>query len=250
MEYYRTENGQIQADLARRLGLALRQYREQRRGKEQDYSVTLSLSVLHTLLTSCVQLAKNLASKKRIKSFLSEPLGDSLPNSNEPIVFQKAIPRRPKTYFDLLNNLRDSMSHPNPIDGSSGNTPTGFTSIQDGSGALKCIRFVWAPNIDNGGWPRGFKSKEEADELACECRDEDPARSNQIKVVKEDRFWYVRDSEQNELISRVVVVDLSSNQVYSLAIALCIILAQPLNKDWDQKTMTSLEKLIPNENAA
>ena len=59
MEYFRTEDGQIQADLARRLGTVLKQYHSQIISIEK-YEVSLSLSILQTLLTNCVELLDNM----------------------------------------------------------------------------------------------------------------------------------------------------------------------------------------------
>lgn len=241
MEYYRTEDGQIQADFARRLGLALRQYRKQSEESAQDYFDTLSLSVLQSLLVRCMHLTKDLASSSRIRSFLSECMGDVLPASTEPIVFQKAIPHKPKKFIDFLKILRDSMSHPNPIVDSSKHVPTGFTSIRDGSGVLNRFKFVWAPSIHSRGWLMGYKSEKEASQLVSDCLEDGDMDPDRLVVEKDQDYWYVRDCKLDERISREVIVELSSGQLYSLAIALSTLLAQPLNKNWDQQTIVPLE---------
>jgi hypothetical protein len=241
MEYHQTEYGLIQADYARRLGLALRQYRQVCSQQHEDYSVTLSLSVLQSLLCSCMHLAEKLASNNRIKCFLSVPMGPSLPASHELIVFRKALPRKPHKFIDFLKILRDAMSHPNPINCTSENAPTGFTSIPDDSGVIKFIRFVWAPYVDNGGRLRGFRTKEEAQEWAHSYVDGESSRQDCIKIVQMGQFWYVRDTMKNAFVSKGVIVELSCDQIWSLAIALSTLLAQPLNENWDHQTIVPLE---------
>lgn len=59
MEYFRTKDGQIQADHARRLGIILKQYREQIISTEK-YEVSLTLTILQSLLTNCVELLNRL----------------------------------------------------------------------------------------------------------------------------------------------------------------------------------------------
>lgn len=251
MEYYRTEAGHIQAEFARRLGLALRQYRKESSQRAHDYSDTLSLSILQSLLSSCMHLAEDFASSNRIKCFLSEPMGVSMPASSELIEFRKALPRRPEKFIDFLKILRDSMSHPNPItDLPDNNMPTGFTSIRDGNGVLNRIRFVWAPSVHNRGRLMGFKTKEAAEEWAYECINEDSLPHNRLVVEEYRGFWYVRNTLADEVVLKGVIVELSCDQVYSLTIALSTLLAQPLNKNWDQQTIIPLEVIVPLEYVA
>lgn len=231
----------MQADFARRLGLALRQYRGICGQQHEDYSVTLSLSVLQSLLCSCMHLTENLASSNRIKCFLSEPLGNSLPASTESIVFEKAFPLRPEKFIDFVKILRDSMSHPNPITGLSDNLPTGFTSISNGSGMLNRFRFVWSPQRNDKGWLRGFRSNEKAQEWVRECIEVGSFPKERIVVEERRNYWYVHDIATKEPITKGVILELSCEQIYSLAIALSTLLAQPLNKNWDQQTIVPLE---------
>jgi hypothetical protein len=76
MEYYRTNDGQIQADMARRLGIILEQYHQQIKGSEK-YEVTLTLSVLQTLLTNCIELLNHLKKKDKIVNPLFNSINEA-----------------------------------------------------------------------------------------------------------------------------------------------------------------------------
>ncbi len=71
-EYFRSENNQIQADLAYRLGKIVLQY-EKANLYEKKYEVTLYLSTLQLLLTNCQELYRSMRHNDRRKlSFQSE----------------------------------------------------------------------------------------------------------------------------------------------------------------------------------
>ena len=87
MEYHRTDDGQIQADLARRLGIVLRQYHEQI-STHDKYEVSLSLSILQTLLTNCVELSDALTKKQNSADpFLLHPIPMDKLGFNEKNIF-------------------------------------------------------------------------------------------------------------------------------------------------------------------
>jgi hypothetical protein len=87
----------------------------------------------------------------------------------------------------------------------------------------------------------GYKSEKEASQLVSDCLEDGDMDPDRLVVEKDQDYWYVRDCKLDERISREVIVELSSGQLYSLAIALSTLLAQPLNKNWDQQTIVPLE---------
>ncbi len=64
MEYYRTDDGQIQASLAYRLGVVLQQYNSLKT-EDTKYEVSLSLAILQNVQTNCKELIASMTKPER-----------------------------------------------------------------------------------------------------------------------------------------------------------------------------------------
>ncbi len=116
MEYFRTKNGQIQADLSFRLGQILMQYTQQIKS-EDKYEVTLCLAILQKLLTNCVELLNSMSKRARINN----PFTMLLKNTNEwgfslgsikINTFKKESELTPEK---VIRHIRNSLSHPTVV---------------------------------------------------------------------------------------------------------------------------------------
>lgn len=166
------DDGLIQASLAERIGLLLKQYDDYKpEGSSEKYDATLTLVLAQALLTSCHESLKrddipaltNLKTKhltdvprlcglewRMVKSFYP---GQELP-----------------TFFDLVTHLRDAVSH--PLFPRAGVTikETGFMAIKGNDGQVKTFTFIHSPDI---------RSKEGAVtylNIIMKHRDDDPEK--------------------------------------------------------------------------
>ena len=70
MEYFRDKDGQIQADIAFRLGRIILQYESISLKPEQKYESTLYLAVLQNMLTNCIELLNSLSKRERKENLI------------------------------------------------------------------------------------------------------------------------------------------------------------------------------------
>ena len=77
MEYCRDPENQIQADFAYRLGKIAHQYRTFLVPAEEDFSVTLDICILQSLLTTCTELLKSMSRHER-KAYLTADIDTGL----------------------------------------------------------------------------------------------------------------------------------------------------------------------------
>lgn len=115
MQYFRTDDGQIQADLARRLGIVLKQYHLQIISSEK-YEVSLSLSILQTLLTNCVELLNNLKTRDEQSNPLYQyPIDPIKWGFNENNIIVNTFNQMQLTAEKVIRHIRNALSHPTKI---------------------------------------------------------------------------------------------------------------------------------------
>lgn len=119
MEYRRTADGQIQVDFCRRVGHLLLQY-EKLSGdlpQEQRYESTLTLCLLQALLTNTVEKMRSDPKKKNEWGKLANQLISEEPPllGLDPNCVQVVLPsKRILSYGDIIECLRNALSHPVP----------------------------------------------------------------------------------------------------------------------------------------
>lgn len=160
MEYFRTEDGQIQADLARRLGIMLKQYHSQIISSEK-YEVSLSLSILQTLLTNCVELLNNLQTRdKQNNPFYNHPIDPTLWGFDESNIIVNTFNEPQLTAEKIIRHIRNALSHPMKIQLTSTIKTTGYITKGDTS-SIEKILFISSPDLNGRGNSKKFKSQEQ-----------------------------------------------------------------------------------------
>lgn len=161
MEYRRTDDAQIQADFAGRVGQILMQY-ESLKTKlpiEEQYEATLSIALLQTMLTQCQELLKNNRSVKNAPLGLEELVAMANRGFDEPppllgITHECILDRWPSErslkYRDVIECIRNALSHPLPQ--TNERLPrTGYTSQKCNSGLLEAFVFTQSPWVGPSG---------------------------------------------------------------------------------------------------
>lgn len=201
-EYYHSKDNQIYADFAYRTGVLVKQYEKNLPDLpvEKQFESTLYIIALQSLLTHCQELIRDMAeADKKKKSFSAEVM-------NCPGLFglHKGLIKN-NTFSDCITNeffltkIRNALSHPTPLDKSSRYPSTGYTTIPDESGKINTYCFIDSP---------------------------DTKRNTPKK--------YGKDGEQ---FIRIFRSEISVTTIRDLVLGLSTYLAQPIQKDWDGKTI-------------
>lgn len=156
MEYVKTPDGQIQADFARRVGRVLLHYEAgiSHAAPQDSYEATLTICLLQTLLTNCVELIK--AKKKRDSSGLAAIASKTIVEAPDlfglsPTCITHQWPsERELTYREILQCLRNALSHPLPQQRGIYKT-TGYTTWKSATGEIEGFTFVQSPWVNSTG---------------------------------------------------------------------------------------------------
>lgn len=157
MEYERTDDGEIQADFARRVGQVLVQYDQWRQQVPtvEQYESTLTIALLQSLLTMCQELIR----KKRVAPELqavvqlaNRPLEKqpSLLGLSSHCVLESWPSERGLTYREVIDCLRNALSHPGPQIGCR-YPRTGFTSVPGPDGQIASYEFTQSSWVNSTG---------------------------------------------------------------------------------------------------
>ena len=178
MEYFRTENGQIYADIAYRLGKIVIQYEKLKvPANEEKFEATLYMAVLQNLLTISNEYVRTMidALKKQEKqdSHFRKDVdlcqdfeanewglrkGCWVENKfNEKINLQNFIER-----------MRNSVSHPTDIDYYNPFTSTGYTTLDNDNTTIKKFGFVNSPDTTNNRI-KYYSSRERVEDFIEQC---------------------------------------------------------------------------------
>lgn len=193
MEHTRRFDG-IQAGHAGNAAKLLQQYLRFAASQPEThrYDATLTICVLHSLLTQCAELLKY--TQMATLPDLQEPLTE-LPNSlglTTSLVVEDTFPE-PLTGAGFLVHLRDSLSHPAP-DEKFRFRPTGFTSTGDPSGTIRGYVFTSSPWVkDDQRQPFGEKLPRSTEKAAGSivkrfCKDGRAAFALEVLPHKDGSF--------------------------------------------------------------
>lgn len=157
-QYWRENKSYIQSDLAFRLGKIILQYDASYPiSSFENYNSSLYLSALQTLLTTCNELIHNndfefpnLDSYYNLKTRISNRNQFGL---NQRMVIENTFAHGIPKCSNVLNHLRNAMSHPTITDHESRDSGTGYTSIIEGEIITKYL-FV---NRSERDWNKVFK---------------------------------------------------------------------------------------------
>jgi len=232
MEYYRTEDGQIQASLALRLGKILYQYRHLLTTHEK-YEVSLSIIILQNILTNCVELFNSMTSNEKKSNPLHKPLSEEDPWKLSPCIKENSFGGKTVSSETVLRHLRNSLSHPTRIIMNASLVSTGYTT-DDKSKSIERVIFVTSPDV---------KITKSGHTVLKDYPDIDAAK----KILKNNNFpadVSIGQSPDNKFIfyrngapfHRKFHIELTPDQIYNITIELCGFLSHPLNQDWDGVT--------------
>jgi len=232
MEYYRTDDGQIQADLARRLGIVLEQYHREIRSHEK-YELSLCLSILQMLSTNTMELLKKLkGSEKKLNPFYNTPIDRAIWGFDENSIKFTSFYEPNLNAEKVLRHIRNALSHPTKIDLSSSNKTTGYTTRGNTNNNIESVLFISSPDLNARGNPRTFKSKTKAEEHFKEQGNfPKDILIAQLSDGGEFGFW-----RNEEPFYRIFEIELDTISLLSLTYSLTCYLAHPLIEKWDGKT--------------
>ena len=209
MEYERTEDGEIQAAFAQRVGQLMVQYDDWRHKVPAvaQYESTLTIALLQSLLTLCQELIR----RKRVPSELeaviqlaSRSLEErpTLLGLSTDCILQCWPTDRGLTYRTVIECLRNALSHPGLQSGTRW-PKTGFTTVPGVSGLIEAYEFTQSPWVNNTGrdlMPRFFSTDAGSyppDKLVREINQWE--RNNNVEGLSlervEGRWQAVRDGE-------------------------------------------------------
>ena len=227
MEYFRTEQGQIYADIAYRQLRIIDQY-EKLNSYDEKFETTLYITVLQSLLTNYQEfvrrMLKSLDPRDRNRTECRrgiESIGWGISND----CWKKCMYQENNNLENFVKSIRNSLSHPTILNIQSEYPSTGFTTIKDDFGIIKKYRFVDSPDVRNG-------------ELQGLTKEGTPGKDGfphniQFKNVNRKYYPYL-DSKP---YCRISIIDLSVKELSSFVKNLANYLAQPVQKNWDGRTI-------------
>ena len=243
MMYYKDEKHRIQADMALRIGKIAVQYSRITVPPEQDFTDTLHLCLLQTLLTNCKELIDSMARENGeelgLKVPLSEMYGWGLnPNQVNEYSFEGDL-----TVEIFLIHLRNAMSHPTGTDLDAKSPSTGYNSLPTASCMIRSFGFCNSHDTANNK-PLFWSNERFANRyLTDNQRISRKSPWNmipsdvQIGTTSYNRFGMFRFGEP---YARIFLAVLTTDQLLSLLLGLANLLAQPAIDHWNGKTIVNI----------
>jgi hypothetical protein len=248
MEYIETQDGQIQADFARRIGHVLLHYEAamERISPQDSYEATLTICLLQALLTNCVELIKSKNRKDRTgltaiagKSIAEAP---ALFGLNSTCITHQWASDRDLTYREVLQCLRNALSHPLPQQLGAHKT-TGYTTWKSVRGEIKGFTFVQSPWVNSTGsdvLPRFRVVEADLPRLVNELKywSSDHQTSGLAVVPVQGRQHQIYLG--TEPFVPVLQIDISTTQLRTLTLMLSEHLSEPLAHLHQEGTLRSV----------
>ena len=182
-EYIRDEHeGQIYSDMARRIGVLIKQYSDLSPSlqEKERYGATLALCLLHPLLVNYEESSKRYP--KEIFEDFKKPLlhipdiyGINRSMIKEFTFFDKFHGIDDVTFDFSLEMIRDALSHPCPVS-MEGHPRTGYETIKGGKNKIEKFRFFNSPDVQGnsgrliGLYEKGAQRPFRLDSQTRECR--------------------------------------------------------------------------------
>ena len=236
MEYFRTEDGQMQADLARRLGIVLKQYHNCIL-TSQKYEVSLCLSILQTLLTNCVELLNGLKTKdQKCNPLYHHPIDRDKWGFDERNIVFNTFHQPTPTAEKLIRHIRNALSHPTKIQSTANEKTTGYTTLGN-TASIEQIKFISSPDLNGSGNSKKYKTRKQAeDKVKTEAN-----FPSDVQVYETEQGDFVFQ-QKGILFHRIFEINLTPENLLTLTYSLATYLAHPLINAWDGKTF-NFEKL-------
>ena len=231
MEYFRDKDGQIQADIAYRLGRIILQYESFSIPSEQKFESTLYLSVLQNILTNCIELLNSLSDREK-KS--NQIVNSSIESEN--IFGFKSSQIRGNTFFEtltcdkIIRHIRNALSHPTKINIESEFCSTGYSTLKNQTNTISEYCFISSPDTKYNRLKNYSKIKAEV------------ILKQEHNLPDETKIMEANDGGFNFRVNgkpfgRIFKIVLSTSELRKLTIGLCTYLAQPIQENWDGITI-------------
>jgi hypothetical protein len=237
VEYFRDPRNQIQADIARRLGLIANQYRTFSLPANQDFSSTLDICILQNLLTTCKELRWQMSKHEKKASYLTNDIGMARFWGLSLDMIAENTFRGRLSIGVVVERLRNALCHPTALNLNDDLPSTGYTTIQDGSDVIRRYCLVNSPDSEKGR-PQHFHTREEAETALAQASGAgDMPKDVGIISNGEGQFCFGRGDKP---FGRIFKAYLTTEEIHALVIGLSNYLAQPIQKDWDGVTVARL----------
>jgi len=256
MEYFRDPKNQIFSDLAYRLGKISDQYHRLRLTdepkikailnaptaqnllsliEETKFEVSLDIVILQNLLTNCLELMRSMRRNESRYKYLERNL------SNEPFwglslpaIEFNSFPDTTLTIFKVLEQIRNSLSHPGQIDLSAEFLSTGYTTVMSYPEISKFV-FIASPDVRKNR-PMQFDDLD----LARRAKDKLPRDIRNNLLIKElgngKYGWFMEEKPY----TRILRIIMTPEEIHELVVELSNYLAQPIQNNWDGETIVRL----------
>lgn len=164
MEYFRTDQGRIQASFALHAAQLLRQYVDYSRGlpASKRFEATQTICVLQALICNRKEHIDKMKSYQR--SFFDSPLPDIGASGLKRHHITKFNFSGPLSHYKALTSVRNALSHPTHAEKPPFYPSTGYTTVRDGSGLVTTVRFTDSPWVDRGRLYSAYTKKEKLNE--------------------------------------------------------------------------------------
>ena len=227
MEYYRTDKGQIYADIAYRLGKIVTQY-EKLSVNEEKFEATLTIAVLQNLLTNCSEHVKQMI--PRSGSIFQEDI-ESVGWGLLETCWVENTYEEDLILENFIKRVRNAISHPTELNVERNYPSTGYTTLKDNSGVIKTFQFIDSPDSK---WNRqlGFCEENKIKEYI---------RRNEATLPKNIHYSEIRSkyflTVNSKPFIRISRINLSVEELTSFVKNLANYLAQPIQENWDGQTI-------------
>jgi hypothetical protein len=252
MSEYSRPNDKIQAGFALHVVKLLTQYRKMTSNllPTEKYDATLTVCALQALLTNCTELMESMKISTRL--FWHEPITD-IPRHwgiRTSFVVEDTCLDEQFTYDKFITHLRNALSHPTTADKPPHYPSTGYTTLPDGTGVITRFRFIDSPWVSRGKlyYPRvtplkkedvnNEKVKEKRIVSFLESFQEKHPRVHDLEVRKDANKYTIYQGDQ--IYIPVFIAELPLAALTDMAIELANHIAQPVQADWDGKTIRQL----------
>lgn len=228
MDYEKTEDGQIQAAFARRVGKVLLQYEAatQAFAPADKHEATLCICLLQAVLTQCAKAMQRKGGplRQELDAVLNVQLKDHPPRFgfDEGCISMWGQTNSFPKYRDIIQVIRNALSHPT-VQSGEGHPTTGYITVLEGTGFVQEFRFVASPWVNDAGRPKGYAAGERESKMR-QAR-EIVAADQKTKLEWVERCGNYFLSLEGQPFVRHTIVTLSVLQLRTLTLELSDLLA-------------------------
>jgi len=237
MEYFRTDQGRIQASFALHAAQLLRQYVDYSRKlpASERFEATQTICVLQALICNHEEHIKKM--KKYQRSFFDSPLPDIGASGLKRHHIKKFNFSGPLTYRKALTSIRNALSHPTHAERPPFYPSTGYTTVRDGSGLVTTVRFTDSPFVDCGRLYSTYTNEETLNKKLSSASFREKYPPLRIAQSEPGKWGFFNG---DELYIPVFEAEVPIEELIQFTLELANRLAQPSQANWDGHTIVDL----------